>query len=54
MSNIYKHQRCVHRVSHTDHSDCDCQLFLGPWMSILTMSSSVPQSEEEAAVSLAC
>ena len=36
MSNIHKHQRSVHRVSHTDHSDCDCELFLGPCMTIIT------------------
>ena len=34
MSNIHKHQRSVHRVTHTDHSDCDCELFLGPCMTI--------------------
>ena len=36
MSNIHKHQRSVHMVTHTDHSNCDCKLFLGPCMTIST------------------
>jgi len=42
MSNIHKHQRSVHRVSHTDHSDCECKLYLGPCMSIITGEEQSP------------
>jgi len=42
MSNIHKHQRSVHMVTHTDHSDCDCELFLGPCMTISTREEPSP------------
>ena len=30
ISNVYKHWVCVHKVDHTDHSDCSCVTYSGP------------------------
>ena len=30
ISNLHKHQRSLHGVTHTDHSDCSCVLYSGP------------------------